>query len=305
MKTYVLYHFQCVDGFGAALAFYLEYGKEATYIPVQHGDPFPSIELNQLTNVYIVDFSYSRQILKELSLKVNKLVILDHHRSAMDDLKGLQEELQMEQALGDQHIINFDMEHSGTVLAFRHLFPKIHIPMLFKYIEDKDLWKFELTKSKEVNAALETYPFDFEVWKGLINETDRLAKEGEICLRFKNKIVEDICQNHGWAIVSLYPGLDASVEPSGTKIELNYEGYCVPCANASYAWSEAGNKLLEIYPESPFVLYYFDRIKDGKRQYGIRARKDFDAIPIAKAFGGGGHPQACGFQVKLPNRYFE
>lgn len=70
--------------------------------------------------------------------------------------------------------------------------------------------------------------------------------------------------------------------------------YCAPCANATVFFSEVGERLLEMHPQAPFSAYYMDR-NDGKRQWGLRSRPDFDCSVIAKAMGGGGHKCAAGF----------
>ncbi len=44
MKTYVLYHASCADGFGAAYAAWLTYGDKATYIAVNYGEPCPAMD---------------------------------------------------------------------------------------------------------------------------------------------------------------------------------------------------------------------------------------------------------------------
>ena len=296
MKTIVLYHSQCSDGFGAALAFWEAYGEKATYIPVNYGQPVPEVGLDQQTNMFIVDFSYPRQILKDLSKKVNRLVVLDHHATAKADLAGLEEELQAEQALGDPHIIRFDMGHSGAVMAYQYLHPGVPVPSFFYYLEDRDLWRFKMPKSKEISTAMRLYKFDFEIWNGLINQIPTLMVQGEIALKLTDNMVDAMCKNRRWAYISLS---DKTLHLESVRAE-KFDGvntFVVPVANATVAFSEVGQKLLELHPDCDFTLYYFDRA--DKRQWGIRARDGYDATPIAKAFGGGGHPQACGFTTDL------
>jgi uncharacterized protein len=56
MKTFVLYHANCPDGFGAAFAAWLKFGETAEYIPVKYGDISPQ---HVSGTVHIVDFSFS------------------------------------------------------------------------------------------------------------------------------------------------------------------------------------------------------------------------------------------------------
>jgi nanoRNase/pAp phosphatase (c-di-AMP/oligoRNAs hydrolase) len=64
----------------------------------------------------------------------------------------------------------------------------------------------------------------------------------------------------------------------------------VPVVNLPYMMaSEAANRLAE---GEPFAAAYFDRA--DARVFSLRSRGDVSAI--AKAYGGGGHRNAAGFQ---------
>ena len=85
--TQVWYHANCADGFGAAWSAWKILGDRAEYHPVRHGDPMPGYSPE--TRLAIVDFAYPREQLLDLKEKVEALIVLDHHRSAAEDLKGL------------------------------------------------------------------------------------------------------------------------------------------------------------------------------------------------------------------------
>ena len=99
MTTHVLYHANCPDGFAAAWAAWKVLGEAAAYLPVRHGDPPP--ELPPSAHVAIVDFSYSRATLLEMARRLQSLLVLDHHRSAQDDLRDLP-------------FASFDLDSSGS-----------------------------------------------------------------------------------------------------------------------------------------------------------------------------------------------
>lgn len=90
--TYVLYHGNCYDGFGAAYAAWRVFGDDATYIPVVYGQPFPP-EVPVGATVYILDFSYPRDELIEHHGWSKKLVVLDHHATARDALTRIARDL--------------------------------------------------------------------------------------------------------------------------------------------------------------------------------------------------------------------
>src|SRR5438132_799025 len=87
--NFVIYHHPCSDGTGSAFVAwkYLSQKfpeKNITYCPMQIG----ALPPNGLEgkNVLICDYSYKKDILLDLIKKVNKLLIIDHHISAKNDL---------------------------------------------------------------------------------------------------------------------------------------------------------------------------------------------------------------------------
>ncbi len=314
MKVYVLYHGNCPDGFGAAFVAWLTYGTRAEYIPVSYGKPVPVME--DRSTVYIVDFSYPREVLLELKSRMATLVVLDHHATAAEDLKGLD-------------FCTFDMERSGAMLAWRFFRPEEPEPTFIRYLQDRDLWKFEMPLSREVSMAVRSYPYDFEVWENIAGMTrpgqrwgtnqhgaiGRLSDEGVACRRLTEVQVELMARHHYWMRFRKDGGEIVRSVPSGSKPlytvtetggeitqsriaeDLEDDYWAAPVANATVFFSEVGEKLLEMYPEAEFAAYYSDRA-DGGRQWGLRSRQSFDCSVVARAFGGGGHKCASGFVQK-------
>jgi len=259
----VIYHGNCHDGFGAAWAAWRALGDRATYIPAQYGQPMPEIPDGAV--VAMVDISYPRDQLEELAKRCAELTVLDHHATAREDLEGVPFAI-------------FDMNKSGARLAWEFWHPHEPLPKLLAYVEDRDLWRWELWGSRAVSAALSSYPMLFHVWDYLKDNIDLLISEGESILRFTDVQVEMMCQQVRF---------------------LELGGYTVPVVNASAFWSEVGEYLLEKYPDAPFAACYYDR-GDGVRHWSLRSRPDFDVSQVARQYGGGGHRQAAGFQEPIP-----
>jgi uncharacterized protein len=293
MKTYVLYHAQCPDGFGAATAAWLKLGSEAEYIPVTYGKPMP--EMADGSKVFIVDFSYPRQPLLDLAKRMNRVVVLDHHSTAQQDLADLE-------LPGEDSEIQFDMAKSGAVLSWE-FFHEEPAPEFILYLQDRDLWTFSLPQSREVSCAVRSYPMDFEVWAEFIGQRDsikHLRAECVALLRLTNQMVLAMVNHHRRVILD---GKHKSVmflppagenEANGFGVTVEPDQWSCPVSNASVFFSEVGEALLNKYPDAPFSAYYSDR-SDGKRQWGLRSRPSFDCSVISKAFGGGGHKAASGF----------
>jgi hypothetical protein len=120
---------------------------------------------------------------------------------------------------------------------------------------------------------------DFAVWSAL--DVERLAEEGISILRYQREIVELVC--------------------SQERVE-EIAGYRVPVVNSAVLGSEVGAELLKRHPEAPFVAIYFDR-GDGRRQWSLRSKEDFDVSLVARRFQNGGHRQAAGFESDLPGDF--
>jgi oligoribonuclease NrnB/cAMP/cGMP phosphodiesterase (DHH superfamily) len=270
-KVYVLYHANCYDGFTSAWAANKKLGSGAKYIPVKYHTPPPEMAPGSL--VYIVDFSYPREVLLELAQVHNRVVVLDHHKSAQENLKGLEH---------PNLDIQFDMEKSGARLTWDHFHGNIDsAPWLVAFVSDRDLWRFTLPGSAEIHTVLQATSRDFSAWdavhEALETEVGRahLIATGSALVLFRDKQVDMTCQQ-------------------ARVMKLHNE--TVPVVNSTAFWSEVGHKLLELYPDSPFSVNWFWRA-DGMCQLSFRSRKDFDCSAVASSFGGGGHAQASGAEI--------
>ena len=95
MKDLVLYHANCTDGIFAAYAHFTSPDRpvDSVYHAVSYGRNWDKLlqDLNRATDnnlkshrVYILDFSYPPAELVILASMCKELILLDHHKSAMD-----------------------------------------------------------------------------------------------------------------------------------------------------------------------------------------------------------------------------
>lgn len=268
MKKYlILYHANCYDGFGAAYSAWKKLGESADYQAVSYGKPIPENAQNY-EQVYIVDFSYPKDVLLNLAEKT-KVTVLDHHKTAEEDLRELKH---------PNLEIMFDMTKSGALITWDYFCrkPNIGCPALIQYISDRDLWTFKLDGTKEVHAGLTMKKMDFEVWDHL-NIPD-LISDGRVALQLIEEQVNKICQK-------------AFIKEIG--------GYKVPVVNTATSWSEVGHKVREFYPDAKFGACFTEF--ENETMWSLRSEGDFDVSIIAKMYGGGGHKNAAGFKVKKDN----
>ena len=259
-KTIVIYHADCPDGFGSAWAFWKRYGDAAEYTPAKHGSKPPCVKGR---NVFIADFSYDRETLLLMERESESITVLDHHITAKKDLEGLD-------------FCHFDMGHSGAYLSWAYNFGEDNVAPLILYVEDRDLWKWELPFSESILSAVDSYRRDFKVWDKindmLLANPDRFKEEGDVILRYKNILIEKLVRN---------------------SHEINILGDKVPAINASFFQSELGALLAQNSKYS--AVYYYN---GGGYTFSLRSDANgADVSEVAKALGGGGHKRASGFSV--------
>ena len=262
-KILILYHANCLDGFAAAFAAWVKFGDTAEYIPVNYGDEPPDATEKE---VYILDFSYKRDILLRMEAKAKFLIVLDHHKSAQEDLSDLL-------------FAVFDMNRSGCVMAWEY-FHHSYSPSGLLMIQDRDLWQFKIPGTKAFNAALRAFiEPTFSAWSAVLSSginTTKLIERGQDLLEVFDKDVLEIAKRKHKITLSGYEGLAC-------------------CATPKYA-SELGNKLA-LESGTFGAVYSFD---GGRKewQFSLRSAGEFDVSAIAKDFNGGGHKNASGFATK-------
>lgn len=291
MKPLVIYHANCWDGFCAAWLARKAFGEIDAH-PANYGTSPPDVSGRV---VYVLDFSYPREVMNRIASDARRMVVLDHHKTAMAALDGLDEP---ESGID----VWFDMEKSGGRLAWEWFwlfrFADLSVmerpftipvrfdlpPWLVTYTEDRDLWRHALPETEAINAALRSYPLDFDLWDQFEQKDpiSTLAYEGRAIRRREQQIVADHVRN-------------ARIEPFSLLVggPVAADDLRVPIVNATTMFSEIAGELAKGHP---FAACYFDR-QDGKRQWSLRSTDDgADVSEIAKAHGGGGHTHAAGFE---------
>lgn len=292
-KPLCVYHGNCADGFGAAWVVRHALGPEnVEFYAGVYGDPPPDVAGR---DVLLVDFSYKRDVLAEMVKSARTILVLDHHKSAREDLPGLPEPVSLvggppydpavlrdhaEACNGPPLYAIFDMERSGARIAWDFFFPRDARPPLISHIEDRDLWRFRLPGTRDIQACVFSYPYDFEIWDDLMEaiRLPELQQEGAAIERKHHKDIAEL------------------LEVVTRRMVIG--SYTVWVANLPYTLaSDAGHALCEREQAGPFGACYWDT-PDG-RVFSLRSVGDFDVSEIAKLYGGGGHRNAAGFRMPV------
>ena len=261
-----IYHANCADGFAAAWVVWNYYGWDVDLHPASYGDTPPDCEDR---DVIMVDFSYKRPILGVIAQQANSLLILDHHKTAAEDLADFD--------VGNTRIV-FDMNKSGAVLAWEEYNPGTRPPMLIRHIQDRDLWRFELHGSREVHLGLMARERTMDRWHVLMRSAS--------CLRE--------LEHDGCAIKAHQDMCIADAIRDGRHM-LTVGGVEVPAITCPYQWSSEAGNILAV--DHPFAACYGRTVR-GDWAFSLRSDEaGMDVSTIAAQYGGGGHKHAAGFRV--------
>ncbi len=271
-RPLVIYHGRhCPDGFAAALAAWLFYEGQAEFLGLDHGDIKSVTDLPELTGraVYILDFSFSKELMQAIEAQAAKLVMLDHHRSAAEKLDGFACRC---------GVVHFDMNKSGARLAWEFFQREQSLPDLVRFVEDRDIWVWQYPESPGFLAALDMEPHTFERWHEIarFDSTQRAAyiERGRAMDEKFSKLCEGIAE-----------GAQALV----------FNGISGVMVNAPGAFHSVVGDLLSKQNNSFALMWSID--KTGAVKAGLRSQRNFNCIPLAESLGGGGHAQACGFKM--------
>jgi oligoribonuclease NrnB/cAMP/cGMP phosphodiesterase (DHH superfamily) len=290
--TLCLYH---ADADGACSAWVVrKVHPDAECMPVKYGDAVP-LDLAKGRLVYVVDFSYPVDELRALTNAANGLIVIDHHKTGRDRLRAVE--------FGPDVECYFDERRAGCGLTWDTLFPGKPRPWWVDYVEDRDLWRFDLPDSKAVNAYLASLPFGPETYDVLSplhaaarNRAPRdVIAAGEAILRYQRQQVETFCrQAYRAQLPRVHPY--QAVVYDGDFQDLRGSFDEIPIANTPALISEVGNALAI---GEPFSATWYLRA-DGRVRWSLRSVDGgADVSEIAKLYGGGGHKHAAGFHTSI------
>ena len=169
------------------------------------------------------------------------------------------------------------MTNSGSVLAWKHIYPGIQIPLLLKYIEDRDCHFNKIPDAKVALLWLDTHPFEFGLWNAF--------------LKFDQTVWHKIIETNG-SMLKKYKSMirKAASQSVETKLSDYPAAFCFATEEiASDIASELSQRVNGI--GMALVLQ-----SDGSIKVSLRSNEGLNMIPIAQALGGNGHAYAAAFK---------
>lgn len=268
-KPLIIYHAPCADGFTAAWIAWREYGDDADYLPQGYSDT-PEVPDVDDRIVYILDFCYPIDIMREIANRAEHVIVLDHHVSAEKAI----DPLLSEGIIGGE----FDMERSGAGIAWDWFNLDEPRPALVRHVEDRDLWNFDYPDTKAINIALFAQPYTFEAWNKYETSVGQLLTDGRAILRKHEKDCRELTSETMYLTIGGHEN--------------------IPTVNVNYTYGSDTAAILA--HGKPFAAYFWMN-KDGMFVFGLRSDADYpqavDVSEIAVNYGGGGHKNASGFRI--------
>ncbi len=289
MRTLIVYHSADYDGTLSrdVCLFYLSRTSQVDDIQTvgwNYGDPTPDITLFDL--VYLVDISIPELLVDE---NYSKLIWIDHHKTAID-----------------RHGDNWIGVRLDGVAACRLTWQWFHQRQQRDEIPTLDAFRSRLVPE----PLLLTLAGEYDIW----DKRDPLADTLQFGLRASPEFDAVAHFDRAWvsnrleATRELLDLLDAgaAVEKyqrgqnqrvARMAHDLVWEGLRFCCLNAS-----GNSQVCEsvIRPDHAAIfMWRYDGSKVRVSLYGVPHKAELDLSTIAKARGGGGHRQACGFEITL------
>lgn len=282
----IVTHGGCHDGFTAewllhrlwprALCYPGAYGEDITDLVyrgnINRGNGTPAVAV-------MADFSYQLPEMLRLAEAWDRIIVLDHHASAIDRLDG---------NLPPNVECVFDVTRSGAGITADWLNVR-HNPIpgasdrhgLVDYVEDRDLWRFAHPESKEaIQYLIAATPHTYAEWDLLDYRLrfrfDECVAGGRLVGRYHRIIVDELVDAARPVVID---GHDTLIVPS-----------------PYLCGSDVAGELARL---SPSGIGAYIRMLPDRNEYGLRSTDDGpDVAQIAERLGGGGHPHASGFRVQ-------
>jgi oligoribonuclease NrnB/cAMP/cGMP phosphodiesterase (DHH superfamily) len=177
--------------------------------------------------------------------------------------------------------LTWDFFHGrGSGTSFSHSAGP-HPPLLFRYLEDKDIWRWALRDSEAFSAGFGTVKFEFAVFDALLARgeagVDEIIERGRAILEYKNGVRDSHVKRAVACRLRAAPQFRALI------------------VNGSTIASEVGHAMCEQPGVQVGVIWTYDH-KTRSIYVSLRSDSDdVDVSAIAKGLGGGGHKRAAGF----------
>ncbi len=282
MTNIIVYHKNCMDGVASAFIADASLPKDAKreLLPLYYGEEIKLFDLitehGNNVSITMVDFSFKKpEMVKLLNLGI-AVTVIDHHETAWEELESLIQE--------PNFTFHYDKLKSGATLTFKVFKEQHELRLgLFNYVEDRDLWKWNLNHSREISEYL-----------SLLVDTDNVESFKRVYETF-NQNTAAFVQKGEALLQNKQKSVDAKVKKAQ---EVTIKDTSFMLINATENVSELGNEIATHF-NKPACMFFF--AEDFKVILSFRSTDELPSVSeIAKQFpGGGGHRNAAGCTITI------
>lgn len=274
------YHNADLDGQCSGALIKIAY-PDCKMIGINYGDEFPWSELkNKHDKIFMVDFSLQpfNKMVDLQTLSNNKLIWIDHHKSAIEEHKKWNDEHTYLSINGIREIGKGACEIVYKYLNSNKYDVNEYIPTFVKLLSNYDVWNHDDYRVMPFQYGMRLYntnPENIEFWNSLYNNEIKIDE-----IIYKGEIILD------------YQKMEDKKFISSCSFEVVFYGYKFICANKGLSNSRLFDSI-DSEKYDGFMTFIW-----RKGQWTISMYSDkIDVSKIAKENGGGGHKGAAGFQT--------
>lgn len=285
---YIIYHSRDLDGYCSGAICKKKY-PDAVLVGYDYGQPIPFDKIEKGQPVIMVDVSLPMPDMVKMGLHAqNQFTWIDHHVSAILDYLDLEASNKTQAAFIKPYFGDvFNQKIAACELTWQYLFPEVELPMSVLLLGQFDTWRNENKlywdrmvlpfqygmKANGIDSA-DVFPQELlNDYASIQQEVDTIINNGKIALQYQKAVDKVVMQN---------------------AFEIEFAGLKGIACNGSGFGSMAFDSVPDLDKYDLMMPFKFD----GKGWvYSLYTTKsNVDCSKLAKAYGGGGHKQAAGFQ---------
>jgi oligoribonuclease NrnB/cAMP/cGMP phosphodiesterase (DHH superfamily) len=220
--------------------------------------------------VYLVDFSFQGNMEKAHKILGDRLIFIDHHKTAIEEIEGL--DIKGLREVGK----------AACRLCWSYFYPDTPEPEAVKLIGMYDVW--------DLNEKVE----DFQLGVGLL-DLDPDSANWKTLFKSDETLIENICEKG--KVIGKYLSIKNEEFAKKNGFEIDIEGYRAVCLNSSHG-SKPFDSIFD--SEEHDIMLAFSKTKEPNIWKVSFYSEDNgpDVSEIAKNLGGGGHRNASGCEIK-------
>jgi len=259
-------------------------------IGINYGQEFPWDKIQKDEQVFMVDFTLQPFDLMERLRELAYLIWIDHHKTEV------QEAARRGFNCGGIRRIGT----GACELVWKYCMPGDPTPLAVQLLSEYDVWNHTdprtLPFQYGVRMKANTYPDNQTFWGRLFNDDGYVRQftlDGDMILKYEGQQNAKFCRAYAFETILVTPDHYANASLPTARVLIAI------CANRGFTNSKVFDSVYD--PAKHDLMITFCRLKPPAHKWTVSlysTKPEVDCGAIAKAYGGGGHQGAAGFQCE-------